>query len=399
VLRQLVYPRLFVAQPDGSWRPSIVEAGSDRTDRTGRSASFRLRTDARWSNGTPITADDLRRTMDARFVERVDGPNSDGRIVAVFKMRLPDWRRLWSRDAGITPPAPDVYGGPFVVREVMTGLRTTLVPNPLWRDASHPFLDELQLVLTSDAVMTNQLLAAGQVDLVAPVADTVRTAKLRDTAGVTVDSTDNASRWAILRLNQKAIGQTERRRIAAEVPRSLFVGALLRDEARLATGFGGDDDGPWREAGEAEPISLNGRALTLVLPIGQPLAPLFEKTMENAVVRTGGALTGRTVDAGGAKSALSSGDYDLMLQVISDPKASCWSCHWSDVDSALAQRADGGDSEAAQSLERMLRDQAVVLPLWRENAVVAWRRDAVQGVIANGYESAPAWNAERWWRP
>jgi hypothetical protein len=44
-----------------------------------------------------------------------------------------------------------------------------------------------------------------------------------------------------------------------------------------------------------------------------------------------------------------------------------------------------------------LRDDALVLPLWRPTAVVAWR-DGLEGVRVNGYASSAAWNAHEWWR-
>ena len=91
-LRQLVVPRLFVAQPNGEWNASIAQPGTDRATRDGMTASFRFRTGARWSDGTAITVDDLRRTMDVRFVSSVDAPDSKGFIKVHLKQKLPNWR-------------------------------------------------------------------------------------------------------------------------------------------------------------------------------------------------------------------------------------------------------------------------------------------------------------------
>src|SRR5205823_4152990 len=63
-VRALVLPQLFVARPDGRWTPSLVAPGSDHLAADKRSASFRLRAGATWSDGTPITAEDLRRSAD-----------------------------------------------------------------------------------------------------------------------------------------------------------------------------------------------------------------------------------------------------------------------------------------------------------------------------------------------
>jgi hypothetical protein len=59
--------------------------------------------------------------------------------------------------------------------------------------------------------------------------------------------------------------------------------------------------------------------------------------------------------------------------------------------------ADAGEKGAVGRLEAKLRDEAVVLPLWRPVTVVAARR-GVGGVRANGYGLSPAWNAWEWFR-
>ena len=80
-----------------------------------------------------------------------------------------------------------------------------------------------------------------------------------------------------------------------------------------------------------------------------------------------------------------------------DGPDACWTCRWSEVDTGLAAAADSGDAAAVRQLEGRLRDEALVLPLWRPTAVVAWR-DGLGGVQVNGYASSAAWNAAEWWR-
>ncbi|HZQ27715.1 MAG TPA: hypothetical protein VFA94_08450, partial [Acidimicrobiales bacterium] len=107
-VRALVLPQLFVAGVDGRWRSALVDPGSDHVAPDLRSATFKLRPRAVWSNGSPITADDLRRSADARFVAGVDGPAGDGTITVRFTQRLPGWRRLWSGTSSVSSPAPGV---------------------------------------------------------------------------------------------------------------------------------------------------------------------------------------------------------------------------------------------------------------------------------------------------
>jgi len=109
-VRALVLPQLFVAAPDGTWLPSLVEPGSDVSANDNRSATFRLRPGAKWSNGDLITSTDLARSADRRFVADVQGPGPDGAgvIRVQFTQPLPAWRRLWSGTDSISAPAPGV---------------------------------------------------------------------------------------------------------------------------------------------------------------------------------------------------------------------------------------------------------------------------------------------------
>ncbi|MGI8793169.1 MAG: hypothetical protein ACR2H3_08335, partial [Acidimicrobiales bacterium] len=97
-VRQLLLPQLFTATPAGTWEPSLVSPGSDVTASDNLSATFRLREGGVWSDGAPITADDLRRDFDTRAVAGVDGPDADETITVRFTSPLPGWRRLWSFD-------------------------------------------------------------------------------------------------------------------------------------------------------------------------------------------------------------------------------------------------------------------------------------------------------------
>lgn len=396
-LRQLVYPKLFVARPDGKWVASTVEPGSDHGARNGKSASFRLRTGARWSNGAAITADDLRRTMDKRFVKSIDGPDNQGRITVRFIDRLIDWRRLWSGADSIAPPSPDTYGGPFVVRSVASGLETVLARNDSWIGAPiTPYLDEVRLVLVSDSVTAKHMLASGQIDVVVPADDTVRTDQYSRLSNVAVDVRPASGEVVALRLNPNNVPESARRRLLALFQRERFVNSLLRDEATVVYGLDGQD--VWRAGADAERTHLEGIRMTVTAPADQPLMTLLAASLQRSVVADHGALGFNVVDTSTLNTRVGSGEYDAVVEVDNDGPKTCWTCHWADVDSVLARRADGGDTNATVSLERRLREHALYFPLWRGKSVAAWRNGVVNGVSANGFSPGVAWNAELWWR-
>lgn len=398
-VRALVLPQLFVALPDGTWRPSMVEPGSDRTAADAMSASFRLRNGAAWSDGSPIAVGDLRRNPDGRFVKSIDDPRPDGTITVRFTQGLPGWRRLWSGADAIAAPKPGVWGGPFVVTGLNPAFEVVLGRNPRWSGvvAKGPFLDELRLILVPDAITAAQLLEKGQLDVVMPPAFTVRTRELRATAGVKVEVADRSGWWVGLFLSTR-LPEGRRRALAGTVNRDRLVSVLLQDEATVLNGFLGPEDAGWAGVKYPDPSALRGGdAVNLVGQIEEPMTPAVERVIQRRAQTASGVVDLRNAEAERVEPWLAKGEYDALIGMTVDDPEPCWLCRWQSVDEGLARRADAGDRAAAAELEVKLRDQAHVLPLWRPRAVFAWR-DGLNGVRPNGYARVAAWNAWEWWR-
>jgi ABC-type transport system substrate-binding protein len=404
-VRSLVLPQLFFAKPDGRWGPFLVEPGSDRASDDYRSASFRIRPGAAWSDGTAIGVDDLRRSADARFVEAVDGPADDGTITLRFTQPLPGWRRLWSANESIPAPRPGVWGGPFQVAGSTPGLETVLRPNPGWRGQG-PFLEEIRLVLVPEATMARQLLARGDVDVIAPPAETQRTIRLQRTPGVSVHSTiADGGWWVGLLTNQERLDGETRRAVSATVDRHRFVSVLLENEALPLEGFGGVQDTTWANAGWAEPDaadhvkSLGGKTVDLVGQVEEPMTTLLHRSIQKRARDVGGRFELRSAEADRVESWLEERDYDAAVVLLYDAPSMCWLCRWGDVDEGLARAADGGDLNAVGALEAKLATEHLVTPLWRPRSVVAWRTGVVAPLRANPFGLSAAWDAWRWHTP
>ena len=397
-VRALVLPQLFVALPDGRWRPSLVEPNTDRTAADQRSASFRLRPGAAWSDGRPITAEDLRRNSDGRVVAGVDGPDAAGVITVRFSQPLPGWRRLWSGRDTIAAPGPGVWGGPFVVAGATAGLETVLRRNDKWSGvvAKGPFLDEVRLVLVPDAVTATDLLAKGELDALMPPAFTVRTQELRDTAGVTVDVGQRSGWWVGLVMSGK-LSETDRRAMAGTIDRDRFVSALLQDEAATLNGFLDPEDAAWTASRYPDARELKGDTIDLVGQIEEPMSPALQRVMQQRVQTVSGTIELRNAEADRVEPWITEGSYEAAVVMTVDGPEVCWLCRWGSVDEGLARAADAGDAAAAAQLEVKLRDQAWVVPYWRPRTVVAWRA-GLNGLRANGYALNAAWNAWEWWR-
>ena len=358
-VRALVLPQLFVGRPDGRWSPSSVARGSDRDGPDGRSASFRLREGAVWSDGTPITVEDLRRSADARLVAGVDGPAADGTVTVRFTEPLPGWRRLWSGVDSVAPPRPGLWGGPFVVAGRTPGLETVLRRNDRWYGGDGPYLDEVRLVLVPDSVTARRLLARGELDVVMPPPATARTAQLEGLDGVDVATAARSGWWTGLFLQPERVSPERRRAVVATVERRRFVETLLRDEAAV---FDGPvDDG---SASGLDTVDLVGMQ-------EEPMTPLLQRSMQKRARAAGGRFELRNAEADRVQGWLAEGSYDAAIAPAFDPPGECRPC-----------------AEASVA-------ETTLLPLWRWEVVVAWR-ERVAGVVANGYALNAAWNAASW---
>lgn len=398
-VRALVLPQLFVARPDGRWAPSLVEPRTDVTGPGATSATLRLRSGARWSDDTPITSEDLRRTADGRFVAAIED-TAAGEVVLRFHQPLPGWRRLWSGQDAIASPAEGVSGGPFVVQSVVPGLETVLIRNDRWWGAG-PFLDELRLVLVPDATTARQLLARGELDVVMPLAGTVRTRQLEAIPGVQVERVERGGWSTVLLANPTTLSVEKRRALFASLDRRAFAATLLAGEATVLQGFApSPEDATWAAVGVGDVAPLESETVDLIAPVEEPMAGLVHRSMQKRV-RAGtegrSTIELRAAEVDRVERWLGERTYEAAFVTWLDPLGGCWTCRWADL-GAAATSADTGDPAAVAALQAILRDDALVLPLWRPATVVAWR-DGLLGVSANGYAAGAAWNAAAWWRP
>ncbi|HEU5447657.1 MAG TPA: ABC transporter substrate-binding protein, partial [Acidimicrobiia bacterium] len=102
-----VLPQLFRVDPSGRAVGWLVDDASVQAASDGSSATFSLRSGARWSDGAPITVDDVRFTLEAIRGRAWPGPRAgydrlsavDGQGSSVtlrFDGPFPGWRRLFS---------------------------------------------------------------------------------------------------------------------------------------------------------------------------------------------------------------------------------------------------------------------------------------------------------------
>jgi ABC-type oligopeptide transport system substrate-binding subunit len=375
-VRTLIYPQLFRATPGGGWAPGIVEPGTDKTGRFARTATFKLRPDAKWSDGTPITAGDLRRTLDPRFVITVDDPVRHGTIVVRFKQSLPGWRRLWSGLQTISPPRDGLFGGPYRLERVVPDYETVLRVNPAYY-GTPPSIRELHLVIVPDAEVSARLMDKGELDVIAPPAGPDRQRRLTQIkhAHVLTGPLKDGGWTAAIVTNPSRLSLEQRQALLGLIDGPRFVRVLLHGEAHSLA--------PRVSAAAAPPQLASRPALTA--PAESSAIRLLTTAMQRTGHKTGLDFDLRVDDFDHVFSTFSSSSFDLLVRLQPSTPETCWTCIDASIDPALAADADAHKNGAA-----------VVLPLWREVPVVAVR-DGLDGVSANGFSVAGAlWSVERW---
>ena len=189
----------FRVLPDFSFEPVLV----DRVDVQSQpfALTYHIKRKARWSDGTPVTADDFIFTLetildpsnntlrfgyeriveavrvDARTVRfRFSAPNPDWR--SLFRWVLPkhvlaghDFDQVW-RDEIDDPVTHEPIGsGPFLVTGWTRGQSLTVTRNPRWR-GQRPFLDSIQFRIVPSSNDQFQAIRDGSLDLITPQVQT-----------------------------------------------------------------------------------------------------------------------------------------------------------------------------------------------------------------------------------
>ena len=220
-LLRRMYLRLAQEQGDTKDHPPTFTpllANSWTTSDDGLTITFSLRGGS-WSDGTPITAEDVRFTWQAQTSPEVAWPGStskerikavqvfdDHTVAFVFDRKYPEMLAD-AIEGGIVPKhvfgqvpfkewrthdwsTAKVGSGPFLLSSWRPGEEITLVRNPRYMNPSRPFLDGVTVRIVPDIGNLETQLLAGTIDVVdgIPPADAKRMSAAK---GVSVVAYDN----------------------------------------------------------------------------------------------------------------------------------------------------------------------------------------------------------------
>jgi ABC-type transport system substrate-binding protein len=433
-----VLPQLFRVDPAGREVGWLADDASVRAAPDGMSATLSLRPGAHWSDGAPITADDLRFTLDTvrggawpgprAGYDRLTAVEGDGSSVTFrFSEAFPGWRRLFSGADYVLPAhrlagrdlrtewkqGPDVAGGPFRLGPVTRGLSVRLERNDGWWGGPVK-APAIEVLVVPDVRMMEQLLGRRELDIAWPPVTSNRIGRYRALAGVDVSVAEPGGAFESLVANTTTVPVARRLAYLGLANRDRFVDVLLAGEGDRAVSLAGPVAGPvagaatWANAGlESTAATLKGAPVsTLVADDEDELSPLVGRVLQQGAQPSGATLELKSDESPTVDGTwLPDGRFDLALvRTVAWPEP-CWSCWFADASTgrgnvtrvtgltALAAAADT-DPAAVAALEARVRAEGLMLPLWRPRAVLAGR--GVAGLVANSWSLGPFWMAESW---
>jgi peptide/nickel transport system substrate-binding protein len=219
-------PRTFIAQPD-----LTVAMNNDLLDSAKVTATFpetivyKIKPNAVWSDGTPITADDFSynwkvqnghdcpgcgaaSTTGYDQIKSVVGADNGKTVTVTLSKSFTDWKQLWGSGSPLYPAhiaaqhgdlktpqglaasfswfgtnVPTYSGGPFQIDNVSNNESVTLVPNPKWY-GSHPKLDRVTYRIITDANQEPTALRSRQVQVLFPQPQVDQVQQVRAIPGV-----------------------------------------------------------------------------------------------------------------------------------------------------------------------------------------------------------------------
>lgn len=416
-----VLPSLHTLAPDGEYRPALlaeepsVSVTGDRME-----VAFRLRGDARWSDGTPITTEDVAftwRTMTDPDIAVADRWGFDRlrevRTVSategalVLEPPLASWRDLFSAGRFVLPahagPAaswnegPPVAAGPFAVAGRVRGRSVTL--------ERIDGAGAIEAVFVPDPTTALQLLERGIVDVLAPMPGLDWGRSLDGVEGVQVAGAFGPTAVHLLVSPERIPEGADRAALIAAIDRERFVEVAGRGDARPLDGvLVPEQEGAlpaWEGLAGGARVSL-GRELELV-HVRSELPSLLGRYVRQELEGVGADVDLLGVDADVFVSRfLTTSEFDLAIWE-SRGSPSPWLARWfgeggvveaPGLDRLLA-RADGG--EALSEAQRALAGSGVVVPLLQPRVMMAWR-EGIEGVRVNPTAEGPLWNVSEWRR-
>jgi peptide/nickel transport system substrate-binding protein len=219
-------PRAFITSPDLTVAMNNELLDSAKVTATyPETIVYKIKSNAVWSDGTPITADDfiynwkvqngrdcpncgVASTAGYDQIKSVVGADNGKTVTVTFSKPFTDWKQLWGSGSPLYPAhlaaehgdiktpqglaasftwfattVPTYSGGPFQIENFSNNELVTLVPNPKWY-GSRPKLDRVTYRVITDADQELTALQNRQVQIIYPQPQVGQVQQVRKIPGV-----------------------------------------------------------------------------------------------------------------------------------------------------------------------------------------------------------------------
>lgn len=221
-----VLPSTFISQPDLTFKMNedVLES-AEQTNDDPQTIVYKIKQDAVWSDGTPISADDfiynwkvqnsrdcpdcaVATTAGYEQVKSVEGSDNGKTVTVTFDKPFTDWQQLWESGDPIYPAhiaaehgdldtpkglqssfewfgknVPDYSAGPYKVENFENDKSVTLVPNEkYWGE--QPKLDRVIFRVVTEAAQEPTALANNEVQVIYPQPQVDLVNQVRNTPNV-----------------------------------------------------------------------------------------------------------------------------------------------------------------------------------------------------------------------
>lgn len=434
-----VLPSFFLVTPDLRYEPYLLAGSPEVTQRSERmEVRFRIRDDASWSDGTPVTVADVAFTWRVMSdpdlnVRRPDGFDhlvdvvqvSPQTGVLVLQPPLPGWRDLFSAGRFVLPahvaasPAevaawdrgPPVTAGPFRLGRWVAGRSVELVTDPaFWGPPA--LVERIEVAFVPDPTTAIQLLRRGELDAVSPMLGLSWGRRLEAVPGVEVSRAAGPDLVHLV-LASAALDTSDREGVARALDRERFLQVVLGDEAAPAEGVLAPQQAgavpAWARYDSGGPVDLAAdEELDLAYTDGE-LLDLVARFVQAELEHAGADVELVPLEADVFQGTfLPQGRFDLALwESRTGPAPELW--RWVHVPGAgdpltrltdprltsLALAAAAGKAGSLAEAQRRLALLAPVVPLFQPRVTMAWRA-GMTGPAANPTVEGPLWNAWAW---
>jgi peptide/nickel transport system substrate-binding protein len=351
-----IYGNLLQSSPDGkTLQPSLAESYDVSPD--GRVYTFKLRPTAKFCDGSPVTAEDVKFTFD-RAMEKdsrvlwqfPNKPSVEALDPATVRITLDKanvafarYLTLWgthvlsksyTEKVGVQEMGQKPLGsGAFCMDRFVKGQVTILKRNPGYWDAGKPYLDEVELRFVQDENAAVLQLRSGQVDVAMSVpfsqAESLKRAPGVVPAMVTLDAT------AAIVPNLKTVPAVAdvkvRKAMLMALDRQAMVDALLFGNGEPAQSpfygpgvlfhtrdFGVKHDLEAAKALMAESAFPKGFTAKMLIPSGDEMAGQAAVIVKDQLAKIGITIDVQPTESGTWFSLWSGGNFELVYKLGSN---------------------------------------------------------------------------------